>query len=424
LLLGEKVIEGIAKKTLGAIIDPNSGEPKKMARLGEVDGRVEEPVSSSNLFGKSEQDYIDQVVDRWRLFKNSLFFEKQKLTRDKEELNHKLSVSLRSEEELIANEQKKEIDLLDVEMGTNSAARKNMQEIFNSAEEQINDLKSHLNRPLDIKFVKTYFLLMAFLSLAEVPVNQMAFELFFESLPAISLLLSAAVGILFVFFAHVVGTQFKRTQCPLTALNKDRSYLAIFLITSMALLIMYFLGVMREALVETQNASSINLADLLAQSANESSDIGSKFNFVVGSKGIFLIIINFSIFLSGVLLAFFRHDSNPYYEDLSTLYEKAKLDLNNHIKQYEKRHVELLRGFKDRLNRNANLRFEIEKNIERITNSIQNIESQEVIYRERIIGEMRLCIQEYRKANKQVRKTDAPVYFTKRFDSEISELIL
>ena len=39
---------------------------------------------------------------------------------------------------------------------------------------------------------------------------------------------------------------------------------------------------------------------------------------------------------------------------------------NNHIKQYEKRLVDLLRGFKDRLNRNSNLRFEIEKNIERI----------------------------------------------------------
>jgi hypothetical protein len=133
MLLGEKVIEGIAKKTLGVIIDPNSGETKKMARLGEIDGRVEEPVSSSNLFGKSEQDYIDQVVDRWRLFKSSLFFEKQKLIRDKEESNHKLSVSLRSEEELISNEQKKEIDLLDVEMGIHSAERKNLQEIFNSA---------------------------------------------------------------------------------------------------------------------------------------------------------------------------------------------------------------------------------------------------------------------------------------------------
>jgi hypothetical protein len=52
-------------------------------------------------------------------------FEKQKLIRDKEESNHKLSVSLRSEEELISNEQKKEIDLLDVEMGIHSAERKN-----------------------------------------------------------------------------------------------------------------------------------------------------------------------------------------------------------------------------------------------------------------------------------------------------------
>ena len=423
MLLGENVIESIAKKTLGSIIEANSSEPKKMARQGEIDGRVEEPSSDSTALGKAEQEYLNQAAERWRLFKNNLFYEKQRLTREQEELTQKLNSSLRSEEELISNEQKKEIDLLDVEMGQNSAARKSFQDIFNAAEEQLNDLKSHLNRPLEVKFVKTYVLLMAVLSIAEVPVNRLAFELFFESMPAVSLLLSAAVGLLFVFFAHIVGTQFKRTLCPLTALNKDRSYFAIFMIVVAAFLIMYFLGLMREQLVETQAASSIDLADLLAEGAAQANDTATKFNFMIGGKGVFLIIINFSIFLSGVLLAFYRHDANPYYEDFSKLYEKSKLDLGNHIKNYEKRHVELLRGFKDRLNRNSNLRFEVEKNLERISNLLQNIETQTDIYREKVISEIQLCLNEYRKSNKLTRKSEAPKYFGIQSDKELAELI-
>lgn len=423
MLLGDKLIETIARKTLGSIIDPNSDDQKKFSRQGEIDGRVDEPPQNQIDFGKTERDYIDQVSERWRLFNNNLFYERQKLLREQAELTHKLNVSLKSEEDLISNEQKKEIDLLDIESGQHSPAYKNLQEIFNSAQDQLNDIKSHLNRPLDIKFTNTYVFLMIILSIAEIPVNRLAFELFFESMPAVSLLLSAAVGILFIFFAHIVGTQFKRSQCPLTALNKEKTYIAIILITASALLIMYFLGLMREQLVETQAASSIDLAELLAESSNPSLDNVTNFNFQIGGKGVFLVIINFSIFLSGVLLAFFRHDSNPYYEEFTKLYDIAKNNLNNHIKEHEKRYVDLLRGFKDRLNRNNNLRFELEKNLERIKNTLFNIENQGQVYREKVLIEMELSIRAYRNANKQSRKTEAPRYFSDPLDKILGDLI-
>ncbi len=413
------MIEAIAKKILGSAIDPSSSESRKMARQGEIDAKVEEPSTHSNELGKSEQDYINHIVERWKLFKSSLFFEKQKLIREQEELVQKLTVSLKSEEELILNEQKKEIDLLDVEMGANSATRRNYQEIYIAAEDQINELKSHLNRPLDVKFVRSYILLMAALSLAEVPVNRLAFELFFEQMPAVSLLLSAAVGLLFVFFAHIVGTQMKRSLCPLTALNRERTYIAVFFITLSAVLIMYFLGLMREQLVETQAASSIDLGELLQQATNPEADESSRFNFMIGQKGIFLVIINFSIFLSGVLLAFYRHDSNPYFEDFNALYLKSKQDLNNHVRLYEKKHVEQLRMFKDRLNKNGAMRYEVEKNLERISNAIESIDSQQDIFKEKVMMEVRLCLSEYRKANKQNRKSNPPSYFSKSVDKTL-----
>jgi hypothetical protein len=304
-------------------------------------------------------------------------------------------------------------------MGANSATRRNYQEIYIAAEDQINELKSHLNRPLDVKFVRSYVLLMAALSLAEVPVNRLAFELFFEQMPAVSLLLSAAVGLLFVFFAHIVGTQMKRSLCPLTALNRERTYIAVFFITLSAVLIMYFLGLMREQLVETQAASSIDLGELLQQATNPEADESSRFNFMIGQKGIFLVIINFSIFLSGVLLAFYRHDSNPYFEDFNALYLKSKQDLNNHVRLYEKKHVEQLRMFKDRLNKNGAMRYEVEKNLERISNAIESIDSQQDIFKEKVMMEVRLCLSEYRKANKQNRKSNPPSYFSKSVDKTL-----
>jgi hypothetical protein len=419
-----KLIENIANKTLGSLVDPTSSDHKKMSRQGEIDGRTEDPPSDSEQFGSSESEYLNNASERWRIFKNQCIFEKQRLSRDLDELQHKLSVTSRSEEDLISAEQKKEIDLLEAELGPNSDGRRVLKETYNKIDEELQNLKIALNRPLDIKFVKTYVLFMFVLAIAEVPVNQMSFELIFNSLPIVTYLLAGAVGVLFLFFAHIVGSQLKRSQCPLTSANKDKVYLSIFFILFVSGVIMYFLGVMREGLVKMDlMGSDLDIDALLQSTENQANDPG-KLNFSLGQTGAFLILINFSIFLSGVLLAYFRHDANPYYEDINDKFSKAKNLLNAHTKEFERKSVEILRRFNERLNRNNQARFSLEKRIEDIRNIKLSIENEEQIYKERVINEINLSISEYRKSNKASRRTPVPTYFSGSIKAQMQEYFL
>jgi hypothetical protein len=420
----KKLIELIANRTLGSLVDPTSSDHKKMSRQGEIDGRTDDPPSDIESIGSSEKDYLNNASERWRIFKNQCLFEKQKLSRDLDDLHHKLSVTSRNEEDLISTEQKREMDLLETELGTTSDSHKVLKETFTKIDEELQNLKVALNRPLDIKFVKTYVLFMLVLAMAELQVNQMSFELIFSSLPIITYLLAGAVGILFIFFAHIVGTQLKRAQCPITSINKDKVYLAIFFIIFISGLIMYFLGVMREGLVSMDGMDSgLNIDSLLQSTENQVTD-PSKLNFSVGQNGAFLILLNSSIFLSGVLLAYFRHDSNPYYEELNDKWIKAKNSLNAHSKEFERKSVEILRKFNERLTRNTQARFSLERKIGDIKNSKLSIENEEQIYRERVINEVNLAISEYRKANKVARRTPAPRYFPESIKSQIQEYFL
>ncbi len=419
-----KLIENIANKTLGSLVDPTGADHKKMSRQGEIDGRTEDPPSDSEQFGSSESDYLNNASERWRIFRNQCIFEKQRLSRDLDELQHKLTVTSRSEEDLISAEQKKEIDLLEAELGPNSDGRRVLKETYNKIDEELQNLKIALNRPLDIKFVKTYVFFMFVLAIAEVPVNQMSFELIFNSLPIVTYLLAGAVGVLFLFFAHIVGSQLKRSQCPLTSANKDKVYLSIFFILFVSGVIMYFLGVMREGLVKMDLMGSDLDIDALLQSTENQANDPSKLNFSLGQTGAFLILINFSIFLSGVLLAYFRHDANPYYEDINDKFSKAKTSLNAHTKEFERKSVEILRRFNERLNRNNQARFSLEKRIEDLRNTKLSIENEEQIYKERVVNEINLSISEYRKSNKASRRTPVPPYFSGSIKAQIQEYFL
>ncbi len=169
--------------------------------------------------------------------------------------------------------------------------------------------------------------------------------------------------------------------------------------------------------------SDLDIDALLQSTENQAADPG-KLNFSLGQTGAFLILINFSIFLSGVLLAYFRHDANPYYEDINDKFLKAKNALNAHTKEFERKSVEILRRFNERLNRNNQARFSLEKRIEDIRNIKLSIENAEQIYRERVINEINLAISEYRKSNKASRRTPAPAYYSGSIKAQLQEYFL
>jgi len=412
------MIENIAKKSLSPLIDKGLIEQKRLSRLGEIDGKSEEPSTEANELSEIERQFIDLTVEKWRDFKTNILSERQRLDRELVTLGSKITHDVDPSAAATASEQIKAIDLLEVEIGSSSTAYNELRSDLESSELAINDLKSQLNRPMSISFKIAYIPLMFVLSISELFVNRLSFELIFESMPIVSIILAAAVGILLIFFAHIIGTQVKRSQCPLTAIDNTKTYWAIFSIALISIILMYSLAMMRQQLLDL-SAVNVELDDLL----KESSDLSNGTSILPSGKSIPFLVINFAIFISGVVLAFFRHDSHPFYEKYDKDFQFARKNFNAHLIKYEKRQVELAREYNNKINSSELSRVIFEKNIKEIEDQLKFLNGADSEYRDRYINEILACIREYRQKNTNARKTPPPEYFKKPLDELIRGLI-
>ena len=400
------MIENIAKKSLSPLIDKGLLEQKRLSRLGEIDGKSEEPLTETNELSQVERQFIDQSVEKWRDFKTNLLAERQRLDRELVTLGSKITHDVDPSAAATASEQMKAIDLLEIEMGPGSTIYSELRSDLESSEQSLNDLKAQLNRPLSIGFKNTYIPLMFVLSISELFVNRLSFELVFESMPIVSILLATAVGILLIFFAHIIGTQIKRSQCLITANDNTKTYWAIFAISIISLILMYSLAMMRQQLLDL-SAVNVELDDLLKESSEMSNSIG----ILPSGKSIPFLIINFAIFISGVVLAFFRHDSHPFYEKYVNDFQLSRKKFNAHLIKYEIRQVELAREYNNKINSTDQSRVAFEKSIKEIEDQLNFLNNAESEYRDRYIQEIISCVREYRQKNIAARKTPSPNYF-------------
>ena len=262
--------------------------------------------------------------------------------------------------------------------------------------------------------------LMALLALAEIPVNRLAFELYFESMPAISLLLSAAVGALLIFFAHTIGKQLKHTRCEVTAINKSNTYLAIFGIVALCVLVMFYLGVMREQVVALQGVGGLNLEDLTLEDLSSNSSASSSMSFTIGPAAFFLVVLNFAIFLTGVVAAFVRHDSHPFFEKLSTDLKIAENKFNAAERLYEQRQLEIMKDFASKMASSSEEYEARSSQIEEIQAKRGAIDAEVKRSRQLVTNYAIRAVQTYRKENMLNRKTSPPEFFVQSVEDLLS----
>ena len=253
---------------------------------------------------------------------------------------------------------------------------------------------------------------MALLALAEIPVNKLAFELYFESMQAVATLLSAAVGALLIFFAHTIGKQLKHTRCELTSTNNSQTYLVVFGISALCLLVMFYLGVMREEVVALQGAGGLNLEDITYEDLTSGASSSQSWSLTMGLAAFFLVVLNFAIFLTGVVAAFFRHDSHPYFEKLAATKSKAEKAFNAAVRQYEQRQLEILKDFASKMSTSSD-EFEARSSqIEELQAQRLALDAEVKRSRQMVTSYLIRMIQSYRKENMLNRKTAPPECFT------------
>jgi len=405
---------------LKKFIDIDEKNIRLAAKQGQIDGAAELPVASASEPPVWERKFLSDLVVAWKRYKGNAEQTKADLADHFHEISDKSERDLAKSEESFGQKQRKALDFLDVEIGESSQSFQSLKAKYESAKIECAKVANQLGRPVQTSMVGGYMPLMALLALAEIPVNRLAFELYFESMPAISLLLSAAVGALLIFFAHTIGKQLKHTRCEVTAINKSNTYLAIFGIVALCVLVMFYLGVMREQVVALQGVGGLNLEDLTLEDLSSNSSASSSMSFTIGPAAFFLVVLNFAIFLTGVVAAFVRHDSHPFFEKLSTDLKIAENKFNAAERLYEQRQLEIMKDFASKMASSSEEYEARSSQIEEIQAKRGAIDAEVKRSRQLVTNYAIRAVQTYRKENMLNRKTSPPEFFVQSVEDLLS----
>lgn len=402
----------IRKRYLGQLLDGGDVNFRLATKQGSIDGAADIPSTEATQPSSWEANFIESGKIAWNSYQSLMKSERERGMAEFSAMSERLERDSTRAEESLGSRQKKALDLLESEMGESSLTYRRLQTEFEEKRDSAQEIERKLGRPLHVSMTKGYLPLMFALALAEVQVNRLAFELFFESMPAVSLLLAAAVGALLMFFAHIVGKQYRHTQCPLTAKDKQNTYIGIVGILLVCFVLMYFLGLMREELVRIQNAGDISLENMTLEELEKGASAASTFSLALGTTGAFLLLLNFVIFLTGTVGSFFRHDSHPYFESLVAEHDKAKKVFNKHQQLFESRQMQILREFSAEMAKNDLELKEREERISDISRKRAEVDREVNATKDALLIEISRCLRAYRNENSATRNSPVPSYFS------------
>ena len=403
------------------LINPDESELVRHARTGEVDGTKEYPPLLTQGWSDHEKQIIYEGKTEWMKYTSLIEQYRARLGNQIHQLQNQHDSELHTINSTFTETHTKELELLEHDLGHFSSEYRHHEDVALVAKEEKLKIEQLVGRPLQIEHTELYIPALICLAIAEVPINRLAFELFFESMPLVSLLISAAIGGLLIFFAHTIGVMLRRAQCKEIEVNHDNIYLTITLLSILTISIMYFLGLMREKWVDINDVSSLNLEALITSATN--TDKGIVDSLMVGSKGFTLLLLNLGIFTVGVLLAFLRHDAHPYYEKAFNAHQKAQEKILIFKKKFEIRKSEIQKNHNKRLEEK---RIQIKKIEEQIKASIRDLDGIDLKIasdRKNLISALTRKIMAYQHANQRIRKTPAPDYFKADLLSMVEQMV-
>ena len=203
----------LSKSSLERLLKLDDQERNRLERKGAELGRVNSPAPSAKSLCQFELDEKNKLIKTYTKFKNDVSKQLERLNKDKTQLLKKLDIQLPKSEERTEENIQLEREQIQSALGENSSKFEEARSKYMDSHKVLSTIKIQVNqRPLSIQFVTFYIPFMTLLAFAEVFVNSMAFELFFESSQLISIIVATGVGAMLVFFAHITGASFKRTQ--------------------------------------------------------------------------------------------------------------------------------------------------------------------------------------------------------------------
>jgi hypothetical protein len=322
------------------------------------------------------------------------------------ELNRQRTEQYVANRDQIRDEQRRALDELEKASGPPSARTVQARERLSRASDAEARINASLGRPLRISLYWLYIPLMIVIALAEVPINRMAFELFFSETPLVSLGISAVIGILLALFAHLLGTTLKRSLGVRGIKKRLGHFLGAAVIAALVAAVIYAIAVIREQYVRlAEENASVSLDALVGDGIVETAKQAMTDGLSTGSLA--LIMVNLLLFVGGTAIAFVRHDSDPDYENAVTERQRAEKRLNRLRAAYDKRHSAVSREFSEKLSNLERQIGALDEEIRRLETETAELEK----HRHKAPASMAAHIENrllaYQQGNRQSRRDGA-----------------
>lgn len=270
---------------------------------------------------------------------------------------------------------------------------KNLRQALDEVDDQLDEKSEKIGRRIGNELIKIhqvwYILLLIFVGFAEIAATYNAF-LNFEEPPITTIIWAVGVGAVISIGAHFVGLGFSMGR-------EIRAY--IYLATFAALVILF-------ALFEVSRVRAESIADIPVKHISLEA----------------FLTISFAVFLIGVLLSFFTHDSNPKFQRLLRKYNHLKSAVQAKERAVFNQKQDLLEQMHAKENA-IHIKYNDEiKSLQNVAQSVSFLLNEAItLHDEILIGlknmEMFIitsydrCMQEYRSANAEHREEKNPEYW-------------
>ncbi len=413
----------ISKSSLERLLKLDDQERNRLERKGAEMGKTNSPSSSSKSMSKFELEEKNKLVKAYSKFSTDAKKQVSKLEKEKSEVLRKLDFqlpkSLDETDQLHENEREQIQKLVGESSSKYEEVRVKAEESYRT----LQAIKIQVNqRPLSTQFVNFYVPFMVLLAFAEVFVNSLAFELFFESSQLISIIVATGVGAMLVFFAHITGSSFKRTQSKEVPVSKANTYLSMGVLNSLVIVLVFYLSKMRQAFVSinNQNEQGFNIdpdkllnSDTpgLNEAVSSPNILDTLMQINLGPEGMFLLLINVAVYVCGFVASFVRHDSHPDYEKAQTSYDKDRKELFKIKKAFDDKIANIDKKQSDLHTKIKQNREIAEDTLHEIDNELNELNYFISDFKTQVNDVFNEKIKIFRDANNDNRKKASPDYF-------------
>lgn len=410
---------------------------------GYADGERELPRSDSRYPSPYEVDILMNGRQEAQKYLRTMEID---IGRETEELalrKQQVRSTYRTEREELGNSLSNRLDDLENEVGETSVKMGELIQKRESAQERVSEIAKEVGRPMRVHlvykifgFLPIYILILLLLAVADVTANQPVFLRFFTDAPLFSWMLAAGFGLLLVFLAHASGMFLKRSRMEGRGRDwRDRiqTWLGIPAILIVSFFLMYFVGALRQILLNEEEVDRIRQE---SETVPQAETGGNVFGNVaqggfgqdptdrvtelltmdllpwnLSSESWALIGINFAVFLAGMVTAYIRYDSHPDYEAAEKKVDEWQDRIDALRAEYRARRADILEdneraltNVRSRADRNQN---EIDKRESKLLTLQRQRDSRIREFETNILQR----IMRYQDGNMASRQSEPPGYF-------------